>query len=71
MGLRFKVTDRGDVSTLAFAGIDALKVFSGPTGDWGTLQAQIYLTRIDDYRILCCSYSAGATGPFRLTIRER
>lgn len=30
-----------------FIGFDAQKVFSGPSGDWGTLTTQFYLTRID------------------------
>lgn len=31
-----------------FAGLDAQKIFSGPSGDWGTLTMQFYLTRIDN-----------------------
>jgi len=42
-------TDNGRVSSIAFAGIDVYKVFSLPEGDWGTLIAQLYLTRIDNF----------------------
>lgn len=50
VGSRFKLNiDTDDIATLQFAGIDALKVFSDDTGDFGTLLAQVYLTRIDNY----------------------
>lgn len=38
-------------------GLDAYKVFSNAEGDWGTLIAQTYLTRIDDRNMRPCFFS--------------
>jgi hypothetical protein len=71
-------------SSAYFVGLDVHKVFSGPSGDWGTLLLQPYLTRLDSpahpaffeddhdlelvYRIFNFNYTGLAGGRFNVKV---